>query len=292
MDVGGTLEQSSLQSPVLRGIPPQTPVHKFESIDEMVRICRVCKENASALIDTYAVFHSCDTGIFPHKALQSMQCYIDLDYDKSVVVVKIPTQVTKRFTAAVTATFREAEKLAGFDGSFSHVALSYIKTPTRLREAIARWQPSLDNVRPDGSTWPSLAIEYYLTDQPPNMEHDVQFWLDDSQGQTRMVLTVVINVSMKIAFFRVWTRESKEGTDQTQVISRQQCRVHCSAPDENEGSHMGQLLTFEMPVIVRENEVALVDKAEVTLSANAMVRIISFSFASHWPQELGGFAIG
>ncbi|KAI5304756.1 hypothetical protein KEM56_005991 [Ascosphaera pollenicola] len=285
--------QRGLESPVLQDIPPTTPFHKFRSHDRVIQLCLERMDTAPTTQDSYIAFWNCQTDLFPCKALKTIQCYVDLDYQKSVVVVKMPTKITRRLTASVAATFREAEQFAGFDGTFSHFSLSYIKTPTRLREGLARWLPSLDNARPDGTEWPSIAVEYYLTDRPANLQNDVNWWLEESQGQTPMVLTIAINVPLKTAILRTWawTKEEIDGTTESKISSLQQCRVTCIEPDDDVGTHSGHALRFEMPVITEDGQVAVVETADVVLSKNALIKMICFAFGSRWPCQMAGFAI-
>ncbi|KAI5291164.1 hypothetical protein KEM54_006075 [Ascosphaera aggregata] len=286
-----TLAECNISSPVLENLPPETPVHKYESIEQMRHVCQQRKEDVVSDKTSYVVFTSCDTEILPARQVQTLHCFSDIDFEKSVAVVKIPTSFTKRLSVSVAATFREAERIAGFDGSFSHFTLSHIRTTRRLKENIARWHPNLDNRRPDGRTWPTLAVEYYLTERPPNLKDDVRFWLEESHGETSMVLTAAFNVRMKVAMLRCWTRQRKEGTNEFEIASLQQCRVVVAEPDDEVGSHFGHLLTFNFPVIKRLWDVSWVDQAEIVLAKSAMVRMVCFAFGTEYPSVMGHFAI-
>ncbi|KAJ5917367.1 hypothetical protein N7466_010921 [Penicillium verhagenii] len=76
----------------------------------------------------------------------------------------------------------------------------------RTKRSDGDWQPS---PVPIPAQWPSVVLEIGLSEGPGKLKKDAQFWLTESHGQTRSVITVNITKKLGRITLENWTMQGE-----------------------------------------------------------------------------------
>ncbi|KAJ5569569.1 uncharacterized protein N7459_008999 [Penicillium hispanicum] len=237
-------------------LPSTTPRYKYEGIPQCLRILEQEQERheSARSFNPYLIFFAVDESSF-------LKCFVNSDkslitqswemYDHSSHNVLVKLSTTSLIEAAAT-----------FDSIFSTWARrvqnnlltatssSPVSTETRSKRADLSWTPAHPPVG-RSSQWPTVIVEASWSERRRKLENDVGFWLNKSNGQVKVVLTIAVHPGGRIDIEK-WDLPPVPGSKATPCSTQKIEIVRDPAP--NTSKVRGRLDVKFQDVFLREKE--------------------------------------
>ncbi|KAJ5142946.1 uncharacterized protein N7515_001733 [Penicillium bovifimosum] len=181
-------------NPFLEHLPPDTPVYRYD---------RQC--NIESLLppysveDRFVVFKHFPSEIFAEcEEVLPQRC--DYSPPLQILIITMPgpqhEEAAVSFEAMIVIL---AEKMQVFR-RIAGCGATRIDTPGRSKQADRSWKPARQ-----GRKFPTVALEVGFSETTAKLEKDVAWWINESEGEVRMGVTVDINRGSGCIEIESWT---------------------------------------------------------------------------------------
>lgn len=199
------------------GLSPNTSQHTYRNINHFTDILShetdlfTADEHATTTRRSqYIIFHNVTESCFnrdfidPADSFVSFESYFPL---RAVLLVKIVTRgqalAVSDFGGRISFQLRRMSRR--LDDRILALGSAHVISQNRIKRAGASFFPKrLPANR--SRTWPSLCVEVGYSDSPRKLEEDAKWWIHESRGEVKGVVTVELDKSqreMRVSQWRI-----------------------------------------------------------------------------------------
>lgn len=187
------------------GLPAETPMFQFYREEQCGQILDQQLDRFERTGEgPYVIITSVDERSFLECFTRSRYDLLRkscVSYDKqhSIILIEMESKVhasaCHSFTGIIETWGGQAESILMPSGSAS------FRGTTRTKRGDCSWMPA---EIPSGRSpkWPTLAVEVQWSEPTSHLMDDIRFWLDDSEGDVRIILTISISARYTITIQR------------------------------------------------------------------------------------------
>lgn len=191
----------------LRCLPPNTSVYQYSDFQALEEATG--QEYSNFLDDDNQSPIVVFEGIPPEEVEKHQEEFpgkIDYNNNLQLLILKAPFNPHEACADMFDDLFRQQIRQMGVRDQVAFRVGSRVYTPSRRKEPDRSYVPRDSTIQGRSGKWPTIALEAYFSESREQVKRDAEWWLNESSGDVKFVITIDVKRPSGNIYITAWER--------------------------------------------------------------------------------------